>query len=226
MRGLTWREFSPGHLADSVRTGSDGGGRVPRRLDSIVIGMMGFGGASLLVFGSWALAGRWMFGLLGELGAYLVWMVCFLALGGLALRRAVMGPPRRATFVTLFAAGFVAYSVGWMVAWFLWRNRVGEWVGSVVGATLLAWVFASAFGAGRRFWLVAGCLTVAHSVGYFLGAVGFERVGGKLGMLIWGAAYGIGFGAGLGDALFRCQAPARALLDSMAAAKDGASKES
>ena len=47
---------------------------------SVLIGMLGFGAASLLVFGSWAWMGRWLYGALGEAGTYAVWAVVFIGI--------------------------------------------------------------------------------------------------------------------------------------------------
>jgi hypothetical protein len=49
-----------------------------------------------------------------------------------------------------------------------------------------------------------------HSAGYYLGEALYATVRGATGRLLWGAAHGIGFGAGLGAALYMVQAQQRA----------------
>ncbi len=67
-------------------------------------------------------------------------------------------------------------------------------------------VFALGFGVPRSALNLWAVLFVANSVGYFLGSALNEAVGGRAGMMLWGAAYGLFLGAGLGAALHLAQA--------------------
>jgi hypothetical protein len=70
----------------------------------------------------------------------------------------------------------------------------------------MACVLALGFGAARSAPNLWAVLFVANSVGYFLGSALNDAVGGGAGMLLWGAAYGLFLGAGLGAALHLAQA--------------------
>ena len=48
-------------------------------------------------------------------------------------------------------------------------------------------------------------LFVTNSIGYFLGSALNDYFGGPVGMLLWGAAYGLFLGAGLGSVLHFAQ---------------------
>ncbi len=85
------------------------------------------------------------------------------------------------------------------------RDGAGEWVGSLAGAILMALVFAAGFGVMRSTLRFALILFVANSVGYFLGLALNAYFGGRTGMLLWGAAYGLFLGAGIGAVLHYAQ---------------------
>lgn len=176
-----------------------------RERQAIGRGAFGFTAASLVVFGSWAFAGRWMYSSLGELGAYAVWALMFVVLAGVALSRLIPGRVSSARSCAVFAVAFLLYAAGWTVAWFLWRDKFGEWMGSLAGTLLMTGALLAGFSSWRVAVSVAVTLFVAHSLGYFAGAVLYETIGGRPGMLLWGLAYGLGFGAGIGRALFLCQ---------------------
>jgi hypothetical protein len=182
--------------------------------------------ASLVVYATWAFAGRWLYANLGEAGAYAVWAGLFVLLSGAGLNPLVIGPRHLLRFYALFLAAFGAYAVLWSVSWFALRGRAGEWIGSLAGTAALGFILANAFGLGWERWRMMGLLFVAHSAGYFLGSFLFDfcrsdsgaaLLGAVLdrsgrataGKLLWGAAYGLGFGAGLGDALHVCQTRVR-----------------
>ena len=55
---------------------------------SALLGGLGFGLASLLVFATVAFGERWMYTHLGLWGAYLAWTVLFIGLGGGEIGRA------------------------------------------------------------------------------------------------------------------------------------------
>lgn len=177
-------------------------------LRSALAGSLRFGLASVAVFATVAFGERWMYRHLGLAGAYAVWTVLFLGLGGLAL--APLAPAdRRRRFPGLFALAFLGYAVGWMGAYFTLGGAAGEWLGSLAGSLLLGLILAAGLGVARsapRFVLL---LFLAHSAGYFLGSALHQALGSPVGMLLWGAAYGLGLGAGLGAVLGLAPAPQR-----------------
>jgi hypothetical protein len=48
-------------------------------------------------------------------------------------------------------------------------------------------------------------LFIANSIGYFIGAILYARIGGSTGMLLWGVVYGLCLGAGMGAVLHFAQ---------------------
>jgi hypothetical protein len=172
---------------------------------SITTGALGFGVVSLCVFATVAFAERWMYMNLGELGAYVVWTVLFILLGGAVLGSLVVGRWALPKFYLLYGLAFFSYAVGWVVAYFMLRGVAGEWVGSLAGSILMALVFAAGFGVMRSTMKFAVLLFVANSFGYFLGSVLNEYFRGSTGMLLWGAAYGLFLGAGIGAVLHLAQ---------------------
>jgi len=69
----------------------------------------------------------------------------------------------------------------------------------------MALVFAAGFGAAGSWWKAAAVLFAGHSVGYFAGSALNDALGGRAGMMAWGAAYGLFLGAGLGAVLHLLQ---------------------
>jgi hypothetical protein len=178
---------------------------VPSLGRSVATGAIGFGIVSLIVFATVAFAERWMYTNLTVLGAYLAWTVLFILLGGGALGSLVVGHWRLPKFYMLYGLAFFAYAVNWMAAYFILRGTAGEWVGSLAGSLLMAVVFAAGFEALRstpKFTLI---LFVANSAGYFLGSALNNAVRGPSGMLLWGVAYGLFLGAGIGAVLYYAQ---------------------
>ncbi len=163
-----------------------------------------FGAVSLLVFATVAFAERWMYANLGLYGAYGVWTLLFMVLGCLSLA-GLVAPERRRRFYLCFALGFPAYAVGWICSYFVLRGGTGEWVGSLAGSLLMAAVFALGFDRLRALPVFAAILFAANSLGYFAGSAINEAVTGRPGMLLWGALYGLGLGAGLGAVLHLAQ---------------------
>lgn len=169
-------------------------------LRSALAGSLRFGLVSVAVFATVAFGERWMYQRLGLGGAYAVWTVLFLGLGGLAL--APLAPAdRRRRFPGLFALAFLGYAVGWIGAYFTLGGAAGEWLGSLAGSLLLGLILAAGLGAARSIPRFALLLFVANSAGYFLGSALNEAIRGPVGMLLWGTAYGLGLGAGLGAVL-------------------------
>lgn len=170
-------------------------------------GGVGFCFASLLVFATVAFGERWMYRHLGLSGAYAAWVILFILLGASALRPLVIGAGFR--FYFLFGLAFLCYALAWVGAYFTLRGAMGEWVGSLAGSVFMGLVFALGFGSARAWPKLMALLFVTNSVGYFLGAALNAALGGKLGMLSWGAVYGFCLGVGLGAALYVAQAPIR-----------------
>ena len=139
------------------------------------------------------------------LGAYVAWTVLFILLGGAVLGSLVVGRWRLPKFYLLYGLAFFFYAVGWVLAYFVLRDGAGEWVGSLAGSFLMAFVFAAGFGVMRSMLKFAALLFVANSVGYFLGLALNASFGGSTGMLLWGAAYGLFLGAGIGAVLHFAQ---------------------
>lgn len=173
---------------------------------SLLTGAIGFGVVSLCVFATVAFGERWMYRNLGLGGAYLAWTIMFVLLGGAVLGSLVVGRWRLPKFYLLYGLAFFAYAAGWTAAYFILRGVAGEWVGSLAGSVLMAVVFASGFrrlGATLKFSLV---LFIANSTGYFLGSALNDYFRGTSGMLLWGVAYGLFLGAGIGAVLHYAQA--------------------
>src|SRR5687767_13266506 len=178
---------------------------VPSLGRSIMTGAVGFGLVSVCVFATVAFAERWMYRNLGMTGAYLTWTTLFILLGGAVLGSLVVGRWRLPKFYLLFGLAFFAYAVGWVAAYFSSPGAVGEWIGSLVGSLAMALVFAIAFGSLPSLTKLFAILFVANSAGYFLGSALNNYFGGREGMLLWGAAYGLFLGAGIGAVLWLAQ---------------------
>ena len=176
---------------------------------AVAIGGAGFSLASLCVFATVAFGERWLYTHAGILGAYLVWTALFILLGGAVLGSLVSGPWRLPNFYLLYGLAFFAYAVGWVAAYFTLKGTAGEWVGSVAGSVLMAFVFAIGFGAIRSVMKLSAILFVANSIGYFAGSALNDYVGGKGGMLLWGIVYGLCLGAGMGAVLHLAQISGR-----------------
>ena len=178
---------------------------VPSFSRSIATGAIGFGLVSLGVFATVAFAERWMVRNLGLMGAYLAWTVLFIALAGAVFGSLVAGRWRLPRFYLLFGLAFFAYAAAWVVAYFSLGRATGEVVGSVAGSILMAIVFAAGFGALNSIAKLSAVLFGSNFVGYFLGSMLFFYLRPPTGMLLFGAVYGLIFGAGIGAALYFAQ---------------------
>jgi hypothetical protein len=178
---------------------------LPSLARSVVTGGLGFSVVSLCVFATVAFGERWLYTQVGVWGAYLVWTLLFILLGGAVLGSLVVGPVikqgRLPKFYLLYGIAFFAYAVGWVGAYFTLKGNAGEWVGSIAGSVLMAFVFAVGFGAIRSIMKLSLILFIANSLGYFAGSGVNDYVGGKAGMLLWGILYGLCLGAGIGAVL-------------------------
>jgi hypothetical protein len=194
---------------------NDGRSSPPSLGRSLLIGSFGFCFASLCVFATVAFAERWMYRSLGLSGAYAVWTVLFIFLGGALLSPIVIGPGRLWRFQFVFGMAFLLYAVGWVGSYFTLRGVAGEWAGSLVGSILMALVIAQAFGVMKTFFAQAASLFIANSAGYFLGDLLNNSIRGRTGMLLWGLLYGLCLGAGLGLSIFLAQTPLRNQLNNL-----------
>jgi len=200
-------------MARMRRDGHDNS--IPSLGRSIMIGSFGFCLASLCVFATVAFAEKWMYRSLGLSGAYVIWTVLFIFLGGALLSPLVIGPDRLWRFQLVFGMAFFLYAIGWVGSYFTLRGVAGEWVGSLVGSILMALVITLAFGVIKTFFAQAAALFIANSGGYFLGALLYYSVRGKTGMLMWGVLYGLCLGSGLGLSIFLAQTPLREQLNNL-----------
>ena len=168
-------------------------------------GSLRFAAAGLVVFSTVAFAQRWLYQHLSLLGAYSVWTFLFVSLGGLAMKPLVVQPRAKRTFWLWFALAFFSYAACWMISYFTMRRAAGEWLGSLAGSTAFALVLTAPFTAWSNLGRIAVTLIVAHSAAYFLGELLHHSLHGRIGMLLWGLCYGLGFGFGLTQALYLAQ---------------------
>ncbi len=186
--------------------------RLPTLKQSLCYGSVGFCVASIAVFAIVGCGRPWMYRYLGALGPYLVATFLFIVLAGGILSRLVVGPGRLLHFYLLFGVAFFSYAAGWVIAYLTLRNPLGELLGSVAGSCLMALVLAAAFKANNSLPKLIPVLFLASSAGYFLGRLFHVAISGTVGMILFGSSYGLGFGAGLGYALFLVQEPIRRCL--------------
>ena len=178
---------------------------LPSLKKCLIVGSCGFCASSLLVFGTVALGERWMYAHLGLAFSYAIWTLLFVLSSASVFNSLIVGPLRGARFCLLFAGAFISYAVAWCAAYFVLRGAMGEWCGSLLGAILMAAVFAVGFGKTRHLMQFSLLLFVFHSLGYFLGSLSNNALGGQSGMLSWGVFYGLFFGAGIGALLHKTQ---------------------
>lgn len=192
-----------------LETSAEGHPRKAGLVQAACRGALGFGLASLVVFGTVAFGERWIYQTLGLYGAYAAWTLLFILPSGVALGSLVAGPGRRRSFPLFFAAAFFLYAVGWMAGYFLlrksWGEQPAELVASLLGSALLTLPLAIGLGAMRQFGRLFGVLFATNTAGYFLGGALLFALGRPVGMLLWGVVYGVLLGAGLGVAIQMAQ---------------------
>lgn len=169
---------------------------------SVIYASLSFGLVSVLAYSIWA------FRLMpGAAALYSTIALVYVGLGGLALGRLVRGPGGWKRFPLLFAAAFLVYALGWCALWFgLKGKHLADLWGAAVGLAGMTWILQRAFGTAAGFLRLFAGLFAFHCIGYYLGGELYAQVRGPAGRLLWGAAHGLGFGAGLGYVLFYCQA--------------------
>ena len=92
------------------------------------------------------------------------------------------------------------------MGWFgLGRRYYGDLIGAAAGLAAMTWLLQRAFARPQGFLAMFAVLLVWHSAGYYAGELLLDAVGKRNGMLLWGVAHGLGFGAGLGYVLYQCQ---------------------
>ncbi|MCB1120115.1 MAG: hypothetical protein KJT03_01090 [Verrucomicrobiae bacterium] len=160
-----------------------------------------FGLVSVIAYSIWAfrlVPGRYaMFGAIA---------VVYLVLSGLAFSRLVLKPGSTGKFCVFFALAFLQYAFIWCLFWFGLKGKFhADLYGSVVGLAVMTWMFRVAFKANACFLPLFGVLFTCYTIGYYLGGEAHALIKGPPGMLLWGAGHGLGFGAGIGYLLNRCQ---------------------
>jgi hypothetical protein len=166
-------------------------------------GCVTFSAVSVLAYSIWA------YRLIpGTAAMYASTAAVYIGLSGLALSRLVSAPRQRKRFPLIFAGCFIIYAICWCACWFgLGGKFRADLIGSIVGLAAMTALLQSGLGRKTGFLLNFAVLLALHSVGYYAGGELHELVRGSGGRLLWGAAHGAGFGAGLGYVLFRLQAP-------------------
>jgi len=178
---------------------------------SIMLGTVGFFIASIIVFGTVAFGERWMYRNLGQYRSYACWTVLFIMTGAAALKPLRLPGVSAASFYVTFGIAFLLYAVGWSAAYFLLGGGavlfggLSEWTASLAGSILMGITLAIGLGALSVSPKLIAILFVANSAGYFLGGAVSYTLHSRIGMVAWGAIFGLFLGAGLGATLFLAQ---------------------
>lgn len=207
--------------------------RIPRLVESVLRGMIGFTLVSLGGFAPWVLAGRWFYRNVGEAGLYAACAIIFIGLSGPLLHRLIIGPGSLSRCYKIFSLAFLAYAVVWTIAWMTLARATGAAtagiVGGLCGIIIMGTVLALGFAAPGAIVKVIVALFISNLAGYFIGewaynglnalndgnATGFvleRQTRSILSKTAWGLCYGLGFGAGIGFAFHACQSKVRRLL--------------
>ncbi len=206
-------QLDPASIAARVRA-SGHTASLPTLASSVGRGILGFTVISVAGFLPWPIMDHW-FSHPTEMELYLACTAVFIGLSGPCLHRLIIGPGSLARFYPLFALAFIAYVVLWVTFWVMLRSDAGGFLGLLGGTAAMGAILALAFDHPRAMARSIPALFVLNALGYYAGG----KIEGKIGIdhrlaaiLLWGACYGIGFGAGLGAAFYFCQERARALL--------------
>ena len=167
---------------------------------SIFYGGLSFGVVSLLAYSIWAFRRT-----IGEATMYTSIATVYIGFGGIALSRLVRPFPTF-RFAGIFGIAFLIYAIVWCVFWFgLGRKHHADLWGSVVALAGMVCMLRRGLNSKANFLPLFGVLFAFHTIGYYLGDVLYATVGRSAGRLLWGAAHGVGFGAGLGYVLSECR---------------------
>lgn len=179
---------------------------------ALLYGATSLGLVSVLAYSIWA------FKLVrGQAAMYASIAAVYLLLGGLALSRLLVKPAARKKFPLWFALGFLIYALGWCALWFGLKGKMAaDFWGALVGLAGMTALWQRLYGSRGEFLTLYAGLFVLHSAGYYLGGQLHLMFHGPSGMLLWGVAHGIGFGAGIGFVLWRCQRAEKMRLPSSA----------
>ncbi|HSH92771.1 MAG TPA: hypothetical protein VK968_01350 [Roseimicrobium sp.] len=228
---MKWLGLDPD--SHGQRLQADPAPRIPSGTESAVRGSIGFALVSFAGFGPWVFAGRAFYKAVGEVGLYLACLVAFLAVSGPALQSLILGRRNLGRAYGLFTISFFAYAILWSVVWFAMAKPAGtktaEWIASLAGTAAMTWVILKAFKATDHYAIIWMALFVGHSAGYFAGdflhnwarshsaaelLTSMDKAGrAQLGRALWGLAYGLGFGAGIGIAWHAAQSTVRMKLN-------------
>ena len=181
---------------------------------SILRGIVGFTIVSVAGFAPWPLIDRFVsHPTVTEL--YLACTAVFIGLSGPCLHRLIIGPGSLSRCYKLFTLAFIAYAIGWITCWEMRPDDLGGLGGLFAGTALMGAILALAFDHPRAMPKAILALFLLNTIGYYAG----QKLEGMLGVghrhaaqFLWGACYGIGFGAGLGAAFYFCQERVRSLL--------------
>jgi hypothetical protein len=174
---------------------------------AMLYGAVGLGVVSVIAYSPWA------FHLARGAAMYAAVAAIYIVLTGIVLSRLVIGPGATGRFAGVFALAFLAYAVAWCVFWFGLKGKYyADLWGAAAGLAAMTWLVHQAFGKNDGFWCAFGVLMGLHSLGYYLGGALHASVPGSAGMLLWGAAHGLGFGAGAGYLVYRAQEPLKLRL--------------
>lgn len=216
LRQMSLFELDPQSIAARVRA-TDSRAPLPTVGASVVRGIVGFTLLSIAGFAPWPILDLW-FRRGTETQLYILCTAIFIGLSAPLLHRLIIGPGSFVRFYKLFTIAFIAYAAVWIAFWVWLRGPEGEITGLLGGTAVMGAVLAFAFDAQRSVVKIIVALFVLNALGYFAGG----WCEGKLGihhrltaMMLWGACYGVGLGAGLGLAFHICQTRARAVLGGM-----------